>query len=285
MVSSLRHYLQFLAILCFASFPLVNALLAEEGTLAGDDSGVPPTPFNEAALLAVLDQSPDQKSPANLFKIPIPFTGDPNPQPNGDCQPLSGHYAESADDILCNQKHRTATLSYASRRSLCSNGGRRIIECQLCYGLGVAFPSAIYVEYQTCGGTKTCAQGEERYNRWGRREPFSNCVPTDTIFRAIIAKGSALREYCTSKFTFSSAGGGKGRNFAFKSRLYNSDTGDREPAKWMYLKIDGAYARSAQSVEDWSTTFEINQNDKVEMCAYPFDTGMNLELDWSASFA
>ena len=45
----------------------------------------------------------------------------------------------------------------------------------------------------------------------------------------------------------------------------------------MYLKVDGDYARSAHNLEDWSTDLPINQNDRVEMCAYL----NNMDKNWN----
>lgn len=149
-----------------------------------------------------------------------------------------------------------------------------------------------------CGANKWCAQDQLRWNKWGVQTPHTLCVPANTLTEKSISVGSAIKEYCTRKVRFPSAGKGKkvkkvfkgkeieeleGRPAKFHAWFYERDTGLYTTAKWLYLKVDDGYAQSAFYSDDWTTTYPIFSTSNIEMCAYPLGTTRNLELQFQAT--
>nr|WKN50787.1 effector protein [Exserohilum turcicum] len=281
---SFTRILGLLTISYFQSCSSVYAELARWVSVEGNSTIS--LPFNETALLAVL--TPNNYTTRSLTKYDVndPLSKravdayDPALHPNGRC-PINSFYVPHNDDTMCDaQFHIGADASYASQSSSCSRSIFRRLHCQLCAGRNIRNPSEIKYYDTQCGKNQVCTQASPRWNAWGRLEPQSYCHDANTLVELAVAKGATLREYCSQKFRFPKAGSGK--TATFHAWLYNTVSGLREPAKWMYLKVNGAYARAVQSSEDWTTNFPIDSGSSCEMCIFPFNTDYDLELDWSA---
>ncbi|EDU50179.1 hypothetical protein PtrSN002B_008429 [Pyrenophora tritici-repentis] len=285
-----NYWLSLLAILCFTSFTSTYAELAE-WALYKDDGSHPSLPFDEKALIAVLDPAHSKRSPPVSL---AESTTDPNPNfatlnrryigpnPNGQCpKPL---YSDKEDDRRCDRRFAGPVTDqsklYAAKSTTCASTITRRLNCQLCYGFRVDNPSEIKTTDVRCGATEVCTQESDAYNKWGNLEPESICVSGNSIIQVVAARGTAVREFCSKKFTFPKA---RGSVAGFHAYVYDQVTGLRVTAKWMYLKISGGYIASARNAADWETNANLGEFQFAEMCFYPFSTAEPLEMDWTVT--
>lgn len=139
---SIIHLFSLFAIFCLQSCSTVYAELAEWVLVEGDDT--PSLPFNETALLAVLD--PTNHNPRSLTKYPVndhlsKRAYDPALYPNGRC-PVNSFYVPHNDDSTCDTTfHVGAEATYAARSSSCTRSIFRKLNCQLCSGRDIRNPS------------------------------------------------------------------------------------------------------------------------------------------------
>nr|QNA42592.1 secreted in xylem 13 [Fusarium oxysporum f. sp. pisi]BDB04140.1 secreted in xylem 13 [Fusarium oxysporum f. sp. pisi]BDB04141.1 secreted in xylem 13 [Fusarium oxysporum f. sp. pisi]BDB04142.1 secreted in xylem 13 [Fusarium oxysporum f. sp. pisi]BDB04143.1 secreted in xylem 13 [Fusarium oxysporum f. sp. pisi] len=206
--------------------------------------------------------------------------------PNGVCPRGGRFYFDIDEDTSCNAKWGIATAhetrTFGSTGSVCAGPFRRIT-CACCFTTypitdnDVPRMDGIY-----CPKWEVCKQEPQRWSKWGKLVPHTSCVQAKKLTEILIATKKVVKEYCTPKRWLPSTG--KGKNAKFHAWAYNYSTGQLTKLKWMYLKLDGQYAKSASGISEWGLTYSVNEHNAIELCGYPSDdmqkNSIDAELQW-----
>ncbi|CRK14562.1 hypothetical protein BN1723_010394, partial [Verticillium longisporum] len=234
-------------------------------------------PFDEAELLKLVDvMKLSTNLSENLERAIVPDSAvpraAPHEMPNGRC-PTSRIYVDADEDKSCDAKWGIDLTNnvriFASTGSVCSGAFRRIT-CACCWTL---FPiednDVPRMDGIWCKKLEICKQNSNRWSKWGKLVPTTSCVGATTLTENSFATKSKIKEYCTPKRWFPSAG--KGKNTKFHAWSYNRSTGQYTSLKWMYLKLNGQYVKAQQGISDWGFDYRIDSGSAIEFCGFPSD--------------
>nr|ALQ80836.1 secreted in xylem 13 [Fusarium oxysporum] len=212
--------------------------------------------FNEEELLKVVDELSveltNHTERALVSEAALQRRQD-DEHPNGPCPRGGSLYVDSDEDRSCNAKWGIQTdndvRTFGSTGSVCAGTFRRIT-CACCYTM----------------------------------HPITD-NNAKKLTEILIATKKVVKEYCTPKRWLPSTG--KGKNAKFHTWAYNYSTGQLTKLKWMYLKLDGQYAKSASGISEWGLTYSVNEHNAIELCGYPSDdmqrNSIDAELQWEVT--
>lgn len=191
-------------------------------------------------------------------------------------------YVEIDEDTKCGVDHNFVSLGtqllFNSRGSRCA-GRARLVTCRVWSPPEyLVNHEAAYIETSTlwCAQGHVCRQDGARKTRFGDEKPRTDCVLAGEISTWVITTRQ-LGEKCSPKFRFAQAGGGSGVKFHLWA--WNMSTGVFAQLKWMYLKINGVYVKSAAQISDWTVYYySIKSTDTLELCGTAWGNDFNLEL-------
>lgn len=188
-------------------------------------------------------------------------------------------YIENDEDIKCGVDHDFAQegvqLLFNSWGSVCA-GPARLITCRLYEPLMVE-PRETDLSLIYCPEGFVCRQDGVRQTRFGDEKPITDCVLSSAISTWVIKKRE-LGEKCSIKFRYPSAGS-SGKAVSFHLWAWDVSTGLFTELRWMYLKINGAYVKSATRISDWTVSYSsVKSTDNIELCGTTWGDNPELRL-------
>jgi hypothetical protein len=128
-----------------------------------------------------------------------------------------------------------------------------------------------------CQSGYVCRQLGEQQTRFGDEKARTDCVLSGAI-RTWAITARQLGEKCSLKFRYPSARAG-GSVVRFHIWAWDLTSGLFVKVKWMYLKINGAYVKSATGICDWTFTYAgVTDLDDIELCDTAWLDNPALEL-------
>ncbi|WQF88061.1 hypothetical protein CDEST_13075 [Colletotrichum destructivum] len=189
-------------------------------------------------------------------------------------------FNENDEDVKCHEHdhlhppQNRETVRYNSYGSTCQ-GNIRVITCRPYDPPWAMFLPTMRSQIG-CDKNYVCRQNGVRRTRFGTAmRPTTSCVQNPSL-KVWVVGGREIGEKCCSKFTLQPAG--TGRTVRFHEWAFNAVTGLYKQVKWMYVKVNGAYYKSAQTISDWTIEVPgIKGTDNLELCAFPL-TGDELKV-------
>jgi hypothetical protein len=189
-------------------------------------------------------------------------------------------YVEIDEDTKCGLDHNFVQLGvqllYNSWGSH-SDGPARRITCRVYSPENMRDTETTEPLTIMCQNGGVCRQDGVRQTRFGDEKPSTDCVLSSTITSWVI-KTRELGEKCSAKFRYSSAGAA-GTSVKFHIWAWDMSTGLFVQLKWIYLKINSAYVKSAFDISDWTISYTgIKSTDIIETCGTGWGNDPDLEV-------
>jgi hypothetical protein len=239
------------------------------------ETSLPVQSVNETELLRVLAQNDGTSKPGCES-----LGCDGN---NAQLPPDLDHrdYVENEEDAKCRTTFDFESLGdlvkHTNVGSVCADTSR-VISCRIYTPQDLVDPKEIKITTLACLPGYACHQDGVRLTRFGDRKPTTHCVLNREISSWVIQR-SHLGEKCSRKFSYSEIEAGQTAPVEFHLWSWNTASGLFEQLKWMYLKINGAYVRSASGISDWTFTWSgIKSSDILELCGTAKLNSPELEL-------
>lgn len=138
-------------------------------------------------------------------------------------------------------------------------------------------PTDTWQSTLVCEPGYVCRQLGEQRTRFRDQKARTDCVLSGAI-RTWVITARELGEKCSSKFRYPSAGAG-GSVVRFHIWAWDITSGLFVKLKWMYLKVNGAYVKSATGISDWTFTYaSVTNTDNIELCGTALLDNPALEL-------
>ncbi|TDZ39202.1 hypothetical protein C8035_v006263 [Colletotrichum spinosum] len=255
--------------------PILGATTAED-TAYISHSEPPPTSnaFSEGGLVEVLAHN-GSRVIDHTSTVSLNVDGT-----SPDIRILPRQYQSSDEDIKCQDDHdrslppaNRVILVYYAWGSICQDA-TRVITCRFYepeFLRGVDRPDLL--SHIVCPKGQVCRQDGARQTKFGDPRPRTTCVPVPTIKQIFLRE---LKEACL-RFPLPSTGNKK--RIRVHEWAFVPISGLYRQVKWMYLKVNGAYVKSAQFISDWTVELSgVASSDNFEVCAFP-QTGDPITVD------